>query len=119
MLSMHFQQVDASALPDETTAHQAGAMITESFGPGWSGPLAIVAQMHRAAVPTSADEPGDPRTRDPRLVSITEDLRSTDGIAEVTDPVVSPDGGVVIWRAVPSTGPVGQGHRGAGHPDAC
>ncbi len=105
MLSMQFQQVDASALPDETTAHQANAMINESFGPGWSGPLAVVAQMHRAAVSTQADEPGDPRTRDPRLVSITEDLRGTEGLDEVTDPVVSPDGGVVIWRAVPSTGP--------------
>ena len=108
MLSMQFQQVDSSALPDETTAHQAGDIIRESFGPGYSGPLAIVAQLHRAAtIPKGDDstEGGDPRTRDPRLVTITEELAATDGINEVSAPIVSTDGGVVIWRAVPSTGP--------------
>ena len=110
MLSMQFQQVDSSALPDETTAHQAGDIIRESFGPGWSGPLAIVAQLHRAAaIPedagSGADDGGDPRARDPRLVAITEELTATDGLTEVSDPIVSTDGGVVIWRAVPRTGP--------------
>ena len=108
MLSMQFQQVDSSALPDDTTAHQAGDIIRESFGPGYSGPLAIVAQLHRAAaVPENDDATtaGDPRALDPRLVAITEELAATDGIAEVSDPIVSTDGGVVIWRAVPSTGP--------------
>ena len=108
MLSMQFQQVDSSALPDETTAHQAGDIIRESFGPGYSGPLAIVAQLHRAAsIPDGEDgeAAGDPRARDPRLVAITEALAATEGINEVSDPIVSTDGGVVIWRAVPSTGP--------------
>ena len=114
MLSMQFQQVDASALPDDTTAHQAGDMIRESFGPGYSGPLAIVGQLHRAAaIPeqdsSSADNDtegsGDPRAADPRLVAITDELAATAGITDVSEPVVSPDGGVVIWRAVPATGP--------------
>ena len=108
MLSMQFQQVDSSALPDETTAHQAGDIIRESFGPGYSGPLAIVAQLHRAAsIPDGEDgeAAGDPRALDPRLVAITEALAATEGINEVSDPIVSTDGGVVIWRAVPSTGP--------------
>ncbi|HYN55562.1 MAG TPA: MMPL family transporter, partial [Motilibacterales bacterium] len=108
MLSMEFQQVDSSALPDDTTAHQAGEIIRESFGPGYSGPLAIVAQLHRAAaIPEddAASARGDPRARDPRLVAITEDLASTAGIDEVSAPIVSTDGGVVIWRAIPSTGP--------------
>jgi RND superfamily putative drug exporter len=108
MLSMQFQQVDSSALPDDTTAHQAGDIIRESFGPGYSAPLAIVGQLHRAAaIPEDADSAGggDPRARDPRLVSITGDLTATDGLIEVADPIVSTDGGVVIWRAVPGTGP--------------
>ncbi len=115
MLSMAFQQVDSSALPDETTAHQAGDIIRESFGPGYSGPLAIVAQLHRAAaIPEDdadeddagdADAGGDPRARDPRLVAITAELAATEGIDEVSAPIVSTDGGVVIWRAIPSTGP--------------
>ena len=108
MLSMQFQQVDSSALPDETTAHQAGDLIRESFGPGWSGPLAIVAQLHRAAaIPEGDDDAttGDPRARDPRLVALTDELAGTEGITQVSAPIVSTDGGVVIWRAVPSTGP--------------
>jgi len=113
MLSMQFQQVDSSALPDDTTAHQAGDIIRESFGPGYSGPLAIVGQLHRAAqlpedtgsTDGSGASAGDPRADDPRLVAITDELTGTDGISEVSDPVVSPDGGVVIWRAVPTTGP--------------
>jgi RND superfamily putative drug exporter len=111
MLSMTFQQVDATALPDDTTAHKAHVLLTDAFGPGYPGPLAVVAQLHRAAeAPAAGDDPdqgavGDPRTRDPRLVTVTEDLAATAGIAEVTDPVVSTDGGVVVWRAVPTTGP--------------
>ena len=114
MLSMQFQQVDASALPDDTTAHQAGDMIRESFGPGYSGPLAIVGQLHRAAqspedgasaADNDAERAVDPRAADPRLVAITDELAATEGITDVSDPVVSPDGGVVIWRAVPATGP--------------
>ena len=109
MLSMQFQQVDSSALPDDTTAHQAGDIIRESFGPGYSGPLAIVAQLHRAA-----DDPRGGRLRrppgtrvpgTPRLVAVTDELAATNGINEVSAPIVSTDGGVVIWRAVPSTGP--------------
>ena len=64
MLSMQFQQVDSSALPDETTAHQAGDIIRESFGPGYSGPLAIVAQLHRAAeLPATLIRPTRPGLR--------------------------------------------------------
>jgi RND superfamily putative drug exporter len=113
MLTMQFQQADASALPDDTTAHQAHDLVTEAFGPGSTGPLAIVGQLHRAATtpdegaaPADApDAPADPRAADPRIVTVTDQLRGTAGIAEVADPVVSPDGGVVIWRATPETGP--------------
>ncbi|HEX6887957.1 MAG TPA: MMPL family transporter [Candidatus Nanopelagicales bacterium] len=106
MLTMRFQQVDATALPDDTTAHQAQDLISEAFGPGFTGPLAIAAQLHRAAEAPEGDTgDGDPRTRDPRLLDVTERLRATPGIAEVSDPVVSTDGGVVLWRATPTTGP--------------
>ena len=123
MLSMQFQQNDASALPASTTAHQAQALIGEAFGPGYTGPLAVVAQLHRAASAEEAPAPAkaksgsgastktttqDPRTRDPRLVAVTHDLAATPGILEVTGPVVSTDGGVAVWRLVPRTGPSDQ-----------
>ena len=135
MLSMKFQQTDATALPAETPAHRAQDMISQAFGPGYGGPLAIVAQLHRAAEIPDDDEPGDqagdgstdpdttnpdttdpdpdttdaaptdPRARDPRLVSVTDELAASEGIVEVTGPVVSTDGGVVVWRLIPTTGP--------------
>jgi RND superfamily putative drug exporter len=111
MLTMRFQQVDPTALPDDTTAHQAYVMISDGFGPGYAGPLAIVGQLHRAAeAPTGADTSGDagpagdPRTEDPRLVAISGELAAVPGITEVGAPVVSTDGGVVIWRVIPQTG---------------
>ena len=114
MLSMRFQQNDATALPASTTAHQAQVMISEAFGPGYTGPLAVVGQLHRAATAPEDDADsegdsdsgsGDPRTSDPRLLAITADLAETPGVVEVTDPVVSTDGGVVVWRLTPATGP--------------
>ncbi|MCU0282614.1 MAG: MMPL family transporter [Candidatus Nanopelagicales bacterium] len=111
MLTMQFQQADPTALPDSTTANQAHVLVTKAFGPGSTGPLAIVAQLHRAAAAPqgdAVDEPGapaDPRAADPRLVAVSERLRGTEGIVEVTDPVVSTDGGVVVWRVTPATGP--------------
>jgi len=86
-------------------------MISDGFGPGYAGPLAIVGQLHRAAeAPTGADTSGDagpagdPRTEDPRLVAISGELAAVPGITEVGAPVVSTDGGVVIWRVIPQTG---------------
>lgn len=131
MLTMRFQQTDATALPADTTAHQAQDLISEAFGPGHSGPLAVVAQLHRAATaPDESDDTpdsdaetgadanadsdnagtdqgtsGDPRRDDPRLVTITDDLTRTPGIDEVTGPIVSTDGGVAVWRLIPTTGP--------------
>jgi RND superfamily putative drug exporter len=67
-----------------------------------------VAQLHRAAaIPDEEDSgaAGDPRARDARLVAVTDELAATNGINEVSAPIVSTDGGVVVWRAVPSTGP--------------
>ncbi len=114
MLTMTFQQVDATALPDDTPAHQAYVMISDGFGPGYAGPLAVVGQLHRTAQAPDAQAPsvggsepagqGDPRTGDPRLTAVSNDLAATPGIAEVGDPIVSTDGGVVIWRAIPTTG---------------
>lgn len=109
MLKMEFGQTDASALPPTTTAYQANALISEAFGPGQTGPLAVVLQMNRAATAPdkveSSQQDQDPRTLDPRLTSLEQELSATDGIEEVGDAVVSPDGGVAVIRVTPTTGP--------------
>jgi RND superfamily putative drug exporter len=106
MLTMKFHQVDATALPDTTTAHVAEDLMVEAFGPGATGPLAIVAQMYRIAAPPEdlQSRSGDPRTQDERLTAITSALRDVPGVDTVGKPVVSTDGGVALWRMVPDTG---------------
>ena len=82
-------------------------LIAEGFGPGANGPLVTVGQLY--AVAALPDDPGamtgDPRAQDPRIIGVTDDLRSTPGVAEVAQPVISTDGGVVVWVVTPTTGP--------------
>ena len=106
LTKMELGQTDASSLPPDSTAYQANEMITEAFGPGYTGPLAVVVQMNRPAkAPKQVQtESGvDPRTLDPRLTRLADTLSSTPGIVEVGSPVVSPDGGVAVIRVTPST----------------
>ncbi len=105
---MEFGQMDDSFLPPTSTAYQSDALITEAFGPGYNGPLAVVLQLNRpASPPKGADlEAGtDPRTQDERLTSLETVLKDTPGIAEVGDAIVSPDGGVAVIQVIPTTGP--------------
>ena len=105
---MEFGQMDDSYSAPETTQYQSYALITEAFGPGYNGPLAVALQLNRpAAAPkdAKAEKGTDPRTQDTRLTSLVTVLADTPGIAEVGDPVVSPDGGVAVIQVIPTTGP--------------
>ena len=108
MLTMSFGQTDASDLPPSTTAYQANELMVEAFGPGATGPLVVVTQMNRAAAApadASTESGGDPRAQDPRLVGLEDTLAATPGIESASAPIVSPDGGVAIITATPTTGP--------------
>lgn len=108
MTRMQFGQTDASSLPPTTTAYQANALITEGFGPGATGPLAVVLQLNRpATAPEHATVRSgeDPRAQDPRLRELHTTLEHTAGIVSVSQPIVSPDGGVAVLRVTPVTGP--------------
>ena len=105
---MEFGQMDSSFLPTTSTGYQANQLITEGFGAGYNGPLAVVVQMNKPAkAPKDAAlESGvDPRTLDPRLTSLEEALRDTPGVQTVGKAIVSPDGGVAVVQVTPTTGP--------------
>ena len=106
---MEFGQMDDSYKPPTTTAYQANALISEAFGPGYNGPLAVALQLNRPATPPKDLKleagSGDPRTKDERLTSLREVLEQTPGVAEVGKPIVSPDGGVAVIQVIPTTGP--------------
>ena len=110
-------QADAGLLPPDTTARQAYDLMSEAFGPGTTAPLAVTAQLYSpATAPADADasaesapptattlDPGagDPRRSDPRLQELAAAVAATPGVASVSAPVVSTDGGVAIIRAIP------------------
>lgn len=105
---MAFGQMDNSYLPTNTTAYQADALISEAFGPGYNGPLAVALQLNRpATAPKDAKtvKGKDPRTQDTRLTSLVTVLEDTPGIQEVGEPIVSPDGGAAVIQVIPTTGP--------------
>jgi len=107
-LTLTLGHSDNGILPEETSARQAYDLIAEGFGPGQNGPLAVVTQMYAIAeAPDGADvEPGtDPRTLDPRLQQLQDELAAAPGVASADSPVVSPDGGVAVVRVAPQWGP--------------
>ncbi len=113
MLSMQFGQNDGRSFPPDSPAYQSTVLIEDGFGPGRNGPLVVAAQLYTTAtIPDDVDAQaadGDPRALDPRLVAVTDALGADPGVLDVTDPVVSTDGGVALWQLVPTTGPADPG----------
>jgi RND superfamily putative drug exporter len=83
---------DASTDPVGWTTHQAFATLAEGFGPGFNGPLELVAQ------------PGSPggATAFGHLLAV---IARTPGVASVTPAGASPNGQVQLATVYPATGP--------------
>ncbi|HAM21603.1 MAG TPA: hypothetical protein DCQ04_04885, partial [Actinobacteria bacterium] len=95
-------QTDASNLPPETISRQAYDAMAAGFGPGSTAPLVVTSQMYTVATaPPGVTGPGDPRTQDPRLQNLRNDLQATPGVVEANEPIVSTDGGVAIIKITP------------------
>ena len=90
-LGVHFAIPDASNDPEGTSNRQAYDMIAESFGPGTSGPLLVVADL------TRADDVA-------ALEQLRAGLESTAGVAAVSQRV-NPAGDTALITVVPTTGP--------------
>ncbi|MEE9414373.1 MAG: MMPL family transporter [Acidimicrobiales bacterium] len=93
VLSLRLGFSDTGNLPDDTTARQAYDLLAEGFGPGFNGPLLLVAEAGSA----DRDE----------LLAITETLQATEGVAFATPPVPnSPEAPeAVLWQVIPETSP--------------
>ncbi len=83
---------DAGSDPAGTTSHQAYELLAEGFGPGFNGPLELVAEL-----PQPADEA--------RFDSLVHALARQPGVVAVTPSIVSPNGTVAIAQVYPSTSP--------------
>lgn len=83
---------DASTDPASTTSYQAYQLLAKGFGPGFSGPLELVAQVQR---------PADRA----RFAAFVASLGGQPGVARVGTPRPSPNGKAEVVLLYPTTGP--------------
>ena len=90
-LDMHFGFPDAGNQPESFTVRRAYDLLTTGFGPGFNGPLLLVAEGVDGTDPAAALGP----VRD----------AIAGNFAFVSPPQPSPDGAVAVLFAVPKTSP--------------
>ena len=95
LLGMRFGFPDSGNDPKEFTTRQAYDLLAEGFGPGFSGPLVLVAQSTNEGA--SVDQQA--------LATVQQAVSGTEGIVFVTPPRPSPDGSVALLTAVPEGSP--------------
>ena len=83
---------DSSAAP-KTQQRQGYDLLTEGFGPGFNGPLTVVADIPKGADATKA------------AAAIHTRLSALDDVAAVTPAQFSPDRTLAIISVIPSSGP--------------
>jgi putative drug exporter of the RND superfamily len=91
-LSLRLGLSDAGNDPAATTTRKAYDLLTAGFGPGFNGPLLLVAQTD-----TQADNGA--------LTTLTETLRSVPGVAAVVPFPSLPGAQVSIVEVIPTTSP--------------
>ena len=92
ILGLRLGNSDASTDPPGSTTHQAYAALAHGFGPGFNGPLELVAQ---------AGSPKDVTAFSHLLATAAH----TPGVASVTPAVTSPSGKVMLATVYPATSP--------------
>jgi RND superfamily putative drug exporter len=91
-LSMRMDLADAGNDPAGTTTRKAYDLLAEGFGPGFNGPLQVVARL---------PHPNDPAA----LREAAASLRQTPGIVSVSPARVSSSGRTAVIEAFPRTAP--------------
>jgi putative drug exporter of the RND superfamily len=92
LLSLRLGESDASADPPGTTTYQAYRLLASGFGPGFTGPLLLAAEL--------------PAPSDAAVVArLASTVRTEPGVASVSPPQVSPAGTAAVLQVYPSTSP--------------
>ncbi len=92
LLALRLGNSDAGNNPTSQTTRQAYDLLAKGFGPGFNGPLEVV-----ATLPHSGDVAA--------LKSIATTLRGTAGVASVAPPRLSPHGSTAVFNVYPSSSP--------------
>ncbi len=91
-LSLRLGNADASNDPASSTTHKSYELVAQGFGRGANGPFLVVAD-----TPTATATAALPR--------LTDALRSTPGVASVTEFRSNPAGSAALATLYPRTGP--------------
>ena len=91
-LALRLGNSDAGNNPSGQTTRQAYDLLAKGFGPGFNGPLQVVASLPHAD-DTAA------------LASIESALRATSDVASVSPPRVSPSGVTAVFNVYPRSAP--------------
>ncbi|MGV9394304.1 MMPL family transporter [Streptomyces olivaceus] len=81
------------AKPVTTTERRAYDALADGFGPGFNGPLTIVADVGDAADPRAA------------VTAIASRIEGTDGVVSLSPPQFNSAGDTALFSAVPATAP--------------
>ncbi|MEV0720705.1 MMPL family transporter [Asanoa sp. NPDC050611] len=92
-LDMRLALPDASTAPVGSPTRDANDLITEGFGPGFTGRLALVVSTDSAAHTTAA------------VAQVSDRLAGTPDLLAVTPPNLSQDGKTALLGVLPRTGP--------------
>ncbi|SCF56744.1 MMPL family transporter [Streptomyces sp. Ncost-T10-10d] len=87
---------DNSSAPAGSSQRQAYDLVSEKFGPGFNGPLLVLADTSHAGNSQAA------------TATLVKDLKTTDGVASVGEPQVIDHGEATVIQVVPKTGPSDQ-----------
>jgi len=91
-LSLRLGTNDAGTDPAGTTTREAYDLLAEGFGPGFNGPLVLV-----AALPEKGN--------DEALQDLRSQLKSEEGVEAVTNVTLSPNQTVGVFQLYPTTSP--------------
>ncbi|MBE7188380.1 MMPL family transporter [Jatrophihabitans endophyticus] len=86
---------DAGSDPSGSTTREAYDALAEGFGPGFSGPLQLVAELQT---------PADAKS----FAGIVQTLSTQPGVVSATTPVPSPNGRIAVANLYPRTSPQAQ-----------
>jgi len=91
-LSMDLGVSDAGNDPAGSTTRKAYDLLAEGFGPGFNGPLTVVAELPRGSGATAVRPIGTA-------------LRGTPDVTQVSGPTLSGNGRTAVYEVIPRTSP--------------
>ena len=95
VISLRLDNSDAGNDPTNTSTYEAFNLLSQGFGPGFNGPLQLVAELRH---------PGD-ASAVPALRAV---VARTPDVVAVTAPRVSPSGRIAVMQAYPGSAPQSQ-----------